>query len=359
MPNHPQAGTLGFEPSLSDLESEATSKQSCLSILTKSTLFYNMRVAVITPKTLCPKIPNYPVELIENHLSVGSLLSSGFTVHAIYWDNCYHQTGSGAESYIINYCRDEKPDLVVFGAQPSHYALGIFDCINTLKQIKVPTVHLWWDHISPDNQEIARQIGQHITLNVVMDQLDFSDSYSDHNFINLWYPIDGRLYHNQLPRDIDVSFMGTITDEHKNRIKCLSHLERSHLEVFMKTGAYAQNPLTIDEYASILLRSKIGLNFSYLDRYAKHQCKSRTFETLRSGALLLESDNPYTAIRFKPYVEYVPFSNERDLEDKVRYYLSHDDERQQIANNGRSRAETDYSEQRFWQVVLTHLESTT
>lgn len=318
-----------------------------------------MKVAVITPKTLCPKIPGYPVELIENHLSIGSLLSSGFTVHAIHWDICYHQTGSGAESYIINYCRNEKPDFVVLGAQPNHYTLGIFDCIDTLKQLQVPTVHLWWDHISPDNQEIAKQIGKHVTLNVVMDQLDFSDSYHDDNFINLWYPIDGRLYQSQPQRDIDVSFMGTITDEHQDRIKCLSHLERSNVEVFMKTGAYAQNPLTINDYALTLLRSKIGLNFTYLDRYDKHQCKSRTFETLRSGALLLESDNPQTAVRFRPYIEYVPFSDERDLEDKVRYYLSHDDERQQIASNGRSRAETNYSEQRFWQAVFNNLASTT
>ena len=54
-------------------------------------------------------------------------------------------------------------------------------------------------------------------------------------------------------------------------------------------------------------------------------------------------------------VEYVAFADERDLVEKTRYYLDHDDARLEIAAAGRAKANQRYSAVRYWQLVLERM----
>ena len=53
----------------------------------------------------------------------------------------------------------------------------------------------------------------------------------------------------------------------------------------------------------------------------------------------MEQQNDETPRWLEPGTDYVEFSDERDLIEKTRYYLSHDDERSAIAAAGRTKAE--------------------
>lgn len=309
-----------------------------------------MKSLSVCPKTLCPSIPNYTVDLIENQFTVGSLISSGLTdAKSFYWDQ--HKS---PENELIDVCNSERPDVVIFGAQPFHY--GLFDAVKVLKaidELKIPTVHLWWDHISPDNQAVAEIIGKHVTLNVVMDLLELPD-HTPSNFTTMFYPVDGSLY-QQRNRDIDVSFMGTVVPELEDRVACLSYLKSVNREIFLGFGAYSPDAMSLHRYAETLCRSKISLNFSYLPKYERYQCKSRTFEVLRSGALLLEADNPLTRERFTPFEHYVPFSTEIELEHKIKFYLNHPDLMAKIAQAGQKRILECFNERIFWQEIFKKL----
>lgn len=68
--------------------------------------------------------------------------------------------------------------------------------------------------------------------------------------------------------------------------------------------------------------------------------------------MLLEAENPDTARYFEPMVDYVPFSDEKDLIEKVRYYLSHDNEREAIAANGHRKVREKYNCKEFWRRVI-------
>lgn len=306
---------------------------------------------VVTPKSLCPHIPNFPVELIENQFSVGSLRQSGLAnVGIIHWDVYRDRTGKGAEDYIIDYCEVNSPDVVVFGAQPKHYS--VFDILKVASAIKVPKVHLWWDHISPDNRKVAYTVGQHMTLNIVMDTEIQLPEIVCGNYFTKWYPIDSSLYDlhslDDVERDIDVSFVGTVVPALKQRTECLSYLAEEGIKVHLNSGAYSSTPLTLWEYVQILRRSKIVLGFTYLDLYGENQCKSRTFEATCAGAMLLESENHHTRDFFKPYVDFVPFRDKYDLKDKILYYLKNEEHRRLIAYSGHKKQRQRYNEINFW-----------
>ncbi len=307
------------------------------------------KALVVAPKSLCPHLPNFPVELIENQFSVGSLRQSGLAdVSVIYWDEYQSRNGRGAEDYIIEYCETNVPDVVVFGAQPKHYFS--FNVLKAASAIKVPKVHLWWDHISPDNKRVAHLVGQHMTLNIVMDTIDLPLSASD-NFITKWYPIDSSMY-SEVERDIDVCFIGTVVPALKQRVECLEYLAEQGVKVHLNAGAYSTTPLTLREYARTLCRSKIALNFTYLDLYRENQCKSRTFEATCAGAMLLESENQLTSKFFTPGVDYMPFRDKVHLKELIDYFLEKDDYRQEIAQSGHEKQRASYNESNFWAEIF-------
>ena len=78
-------------------------------------------------------------------------------------------------------------------------------------------------------------------------------------------------------------------------------------------------------------------------------------EVTLSGSLLLESKNAETPRFFTPMSDYVVFDSKEDLLDKVRYYLEHEDERQQIAWNGHQKALKEYNHDIFWDRVIAKL----
>ena len=98
--------------------------------------------------------------------------------------------------------------------------------------------------------------------------------------------------------------------------------------------------------------SRIGLSFTWMEKFKRHQCKTRTFEIISCGAMLLEAANEHTPKWFEPFIEFVPFFSEKDLAEKAQYYLVHENERAEIARRGHERYCRDYNEKLFWQGVI-------
>ena len=81
----------------------------------------------------------------------------------------------------------------------------------------------------------------------------------------------------------------------------------------------------------------------------KYQLGSRTWEALWLRTFLLEEDNPVISVYFEPYLDYVPFTTLKDLADKIRYYLEHEEERDRIRMHGRATVEKYYNSRIYWQ----------
>jgi hypothetical protein len=265
-----------------------------------------MQIVYIGPKYISQ---DCNVIVPDHHITVGSLQSAGYNTTPLYSDTL-------TEDQIIEYCYLNRPQYAVFGGlKPSS---KILICLG---ELKIPRIYLWWDHTSPQNQKLVEEVCPFIDLNVVMDMTTLAPTSYPDKFIYLWYPLDRRIFYPGKERDIDVCFLGTVLPQFVDRIHYLSLLEKAGYNILIRTGVYRENPLLIEEYAAILRRSKIALNFTMLPQYQCHQSKTRTAEIMHCGAMLLESSNEHTPKRYKEGLDYVSFNSIEDLVFKINYYL--------------------------------------
>ena len=171
-------------------------------------------------------------------------------------------------------------------------------------------------------------------------------------YLDAWTPQDPTVYHHSTEvQTIDVCFLGSVA-RYPDRKRALGMLEAAEINV-VRRGGQAESLMSIENYAATLRRSKIILNFARpVFDISVHQCKGRVIEATLSGALLFEQANPETDRWLTRGRHYVAFDGERDLVDKTRYYLAHEQERAAIAAAGTEHAERHLSAQVFWHRAL-------
>jgi spore maturation protein CgeB len=125
-----------------------------------------------------------------------------------------------------------------------------------------------------------------------------------------------------LPRDYAIGFVGT--DGGVPRKFYLQELRERYPYSYIGHAPYLK-------MSEIYSRSKIGFN------YTNQQDLMRSYEIMACGALLLmylTSDENSAQLGYQEGVHFVGFGHPRELFEKIRYYLTHDEERQRIAEAG-------------------------
>lgn len=126
-----------------------------------------------------------------------------------------------------------------------------------------------------------------------------------------------------IKKDIDISFVGSMLPR---RRKIIDELNKKFKVSEFK--AYGKG------MSEIMNRSKITLNIHAEDHL---DTETRVFEALGSGAFLisekLTAQNP-----FKNGIHFVEVNNIEEMEEKIEYYLGHDEEREKIAKAGHEEA---------------------
>jgi spore maturation protein CgeB len=150
-------------------------------------------------------------------------------------------------------------------------------------------------------------------------------------------------------KTIDVSFIGGLSKKtHRNRVEGLEFLLNNGIDV--KTFGYGLNrsllPFLISplrrsyggerwgiEMYRTLNRSRISLNF-HIDVAQGLAGNMRLFEAIGCGSLLMTENAHNLNGLFQTGVEVVGYNNLKDLAEKIKYYLTHDTEREEIAQAG-------------------------
>ncbi|MCR5425858.1 MAG: DUF3880 domain-containing protein [Lachnospiraceae bacterium] len=96
-----------------------------------------------------------------------------------------------------------------------------------------------------------------------------------------------------------------------------------------------------DEMPAAFRCAKINLNITL--RSITSGIPLRVFDILGAGGFLLTNYQPDLADCFESGRDFVYYESDADLIDKIEYYLSHEDERQEIAANGLERVRTMHS----------------
>ena len=90
-----------------------------------------------------------------------------------------------------------------------------------------------------------------------------------------------------------------------------------------------------DESPIVFAESKINLNFTI--RNIRSGIPLRVWDILAAGGFCITNFQPELVMYFKNGEDLVWFEDETDLVKKVRYYLTHEDERKRIALNGQKK----------------------
>jgi hypothetical protein len=266
--------------------------------------------------------------------------------------------GIFGDSKLVNLVTRVRPDLIILSGYTPFGKHNRFEVLKAIRaKCDIPLLVIWGDGlISNWSLPICSYMSDAIDLNIQLDTAWLSQQFPDkNNFLRLWTPLDFNVFHpGDRPRDIPICFVGSLISHPNVRVEHLNYLKEKNIDVYVKSGLFHGQRLSLEEYADILRRSEISLNFSQRTEEG-HQLKGRVFETMFSGALLMETENSETKQFFTPDVDYVSFGSKSDMLDKVRYYLEHDAERQRIALSGHLKATREYNHQVFWNRVMDKL----
>jgi hypothetical protein len=157
---------------------------------------------------------------------------------------------------------------------------------------------------------------------------------------------------NQENHDIAVSFVGNCMIQ--KRISYLSYLKENNIQVQCHGKGSSTGFISFDDMVDVFNKSRINLNFTgTLDSeflvFGKSitkrikQCKGRPIEIALCGGFVLTEYAPGIENMFEIGKEIDVFRTEDELCEKIRYYLTHDEERNEIARKGYERASRDYT----------------
>ena len=139
----------------------------------------------------------------------------------------------------------------------------------------------------------------------------------------------------------DVGFVGTLVPHtlYGERVAALESLRDFDLgvwsmhEIPQSLKPFHRGSALGQEMLKVLSSVKISINVH--GDFMRYGGNMRLFETAAIGTFQIVDDRPGIAEWFTVGEHLVTFSDLQDLQDKVAYYLSHDEERQRIADNAR------------------------
>ena len=149
-----------------------------------------------------------------------------------------------------------------------------------------------------------------------------------------------------VPREYlcDVGFVGTLVPDnlYSGRVAALESLSDFDLGVWSvhdvpkSLQRFYRGEALGERMLQVLSSVKISINVH--GDFMRYGGNMRLFESAALGAFQIVDDLPGVRRWFTPGEHLVTFADVADLREKVRYYLAHDDEREQIAAAGRAHA---------------------
>lgn len=153
-------------------------------------------------------------------------------------------------------------------------------------------------------------------------------------------------------RDVDVSFMGSVTPDHGSRFSMLEALAaRTDIQIWGRFSDVPEASPLWSKYRgaawgrdmySVLGRSKITVN-QHIDIAGDHANNMRLYEATGMGAMLLTDWKSDIAEIFRPGEEIVCYRNIDECISLIEYYRTHEQERAKIAAAGRARVLSDHT----------------
>jgi spore maturation protein CgeB len=312
-----------------------------------------------------------------------------FTIDAYWFDKVLLERGHRAMNEdIMGYVERTRPDLVIFSFGGDEIKKSVLKRVT--RDLGITTVYIAGDDGWRFDSN-ARFFGPHCTwvLTSFSRTVPKYKALGTPNVMAYAGWANTEVFHREpTPKDIDVSFVGTRTEE---RAKIVSALRAAGLHVETRGKYWPEGEIEEEDLAKFISRTKIalGLNGSsfyvglrsiarlFLRRPAlgsrwpfyipdvHHffrnwrewhqkkipQIKGRIFEIPACGTLQITEFAEDLDLYYEPGKEILIYKDLDDLVAQVRYYLKHDEERERMAEAAYVRTMRDHTAERR----LTHI----
>ncbi len=307
----------------------------------------------------------------EHYNFYESLNRMGHTVEYFDFMTLFRQHGSRKMTELLmEKVKDIRPDLLFTFLYTDQFDPEI------LTQIKEQTSTVTFNWFADDHWRFE-SFTQHwakcfsFVSTTDIHSLKKYEAVGYRNVLLTQWGVNHHLYvKKDLPLTADVSFVGQAHGERQKVMKRLRdagvaltvrgthwNLRRRHIYA-RKLRLLSEQRLnrivnatriTQEEMIDLFSSSRINLNLTASSQTNfRNQIKGRTFEIPGCGGFLLSEQTERMEEFFIPDKEIACFSTEAELLEKIRYYLSHEEERQAIADAGYRRVLKDHTyEQRY------------
>ncbi len=209
---------------------------------------------------------------------------------------------------------EQKPDLILAVDSGTHYILDF--------NLHPKAIWIVDTHLSYICDEVMARSFDIIFVAQKNDYEKLSKKFKNVYWLPLACDNDWHGKKN-LKKIYDIAFIGQIGLGRRKRL--LKKLKERYPNSFIGTA-------DCEKIGEIYSQAKIVFNHS-----AKNDINMRVFEALCSGSLLITDKikgNGFEEL-FKEGEHLVVYDSEKDLFEKIDYYLKNDEEREKIAENGR------------------------
>lgn len=246
-------------------------------------------------------------------------------------------------------CEFEKPDIL-FSCLYKKQFDPTFKSIQQIGQQTKVITYNWFsdDHWRYDN--FSKEWAKYYSYISTTHQKSFNkycqDGFQDKIIMTQW-ACNHFIYKKlNLPKTIDVSFCGQLYGE---RQEIIQYLQDNGIQI--KCFGHPFNYLTFEPMLQVLNQTKINLNITNAGHGKDRQIKGRNFEIPGIGSFLLTDYAEGLENYYDLEKEMIIFKNKKDLLDKIKYYLEHEKEREEIAQKAMERTLKEHTyEMRFNQI---------
>lgn len=315
------------------------------------------------------------LDLSYNHMYKSFLKIPGLEV--IHFDCCdfnNKKIKKEKNKQLIELVEKEKPDLLF------HVAYTDQITPDTLKYIKNNTKTTTMNWFCDDTwrfDSFTKEWCWYFDYSITMGP-DNVDKYLSIDYKNViisqWAINPDYCPKLNLPYRFDVSFVG---QPHGNRRQIMKKLKKAGINVVYFGHGWKRNlfnnfwnsifdqfpdlkfnlgKITDEEMVNVFNQSKINLNLSNASvPGTPDQFKARNFEVPACGGFLLTGEIKHLEDYYEIGKELICFKNIEDMIDKIKYYLSHEDERIKIAEAGYKRTIRDHTYQKRFEDILRQI----
>lgn len=258
-------------------------------------------------------------------------------------DRSRHSDFADLNTALLQRVAEFRPDVIFCVLM--HYEIW-FETLDLIRAESPALVINWgtddsWK-FAQASQFFANHVDLHVTTDAVAEKTARSRGLAN-VFLSQW-AASGAALREPLPSRecrYDVSFVGSM---YGYRAEWISALRQSGISVSCFGHGTEHGVVEAGEIPEIYRVSRISLNFSgagqnpdAADTANDRQIKARTFEVPGAGGFLLTESAPGLDRYYVPDKEIGVFTSPIEMIEKVRYFLSHSNERDRIACAGYAR----------------------